>query len=736
MRVALLTTCLAETFFPDLTRAARRVLEHFGCTVVIPPRQTCCGQPAFNSGFHEDARRVARHTLRVFAGFEHVVTASGSCATMLCESPELFADPDEHAQSRALAARTCELVTFLETRLGVDVAAELHIDEPVTVHYPCHARRWYGPAALVDLLRRAGCDVRVPEPLDLCCGFGGLFSIDQPEISAAMLEDRLASLRATGARLVVCNEPGCLLQLAGAAHRRGLGLRFGHIVELLAGSLGLDHSPADAARRAKRPDGTGAKGHVSRRSAGAVSGGRGRSLAQAAPGGAGLRRRAADAIADARQREAIHRATLHKLRARGENLAKLRDAEALRGLAAAIRQHAIENLPALLRQFVDQARARGATVHLARDAEAAREIIAGLARRQGVRLAVKSKSMATEEIGLNAALEAAGVRVVETDLGEFIVQLDRDRPSHIVTPIIHKTRGQVAAALVRETGCAYTEDPVELTRIARDHLRGIFMRAQMGISGANFLIAETGSVCICTNEGNGRMTVSLPRVHVVLAGVEKVIPRLRDLSVLLKLLARSSTGQPLTAYTTLISGPRRAGESDGPAELHIVLLDAGRSRILASDCAEILRCIRCGACLNACPVYRNIGGHAYGHTYSGPLGAVLAPLLEATAETRDLPRASSLCGACRCACPVEIDIPKLLVRLRRDAAGDAPLRRRVPLMLWRGVMTRPWLWRLARRLLPVLLRPDADGWVRRAPGPLAAWTSARDLPAPGGRNDA
>ena len=318
--------------------------------------------------------------------------------------------------------------------------------------------------------------------------------------------------------------------------------------------------------------------------------------------------------------------------------------------------------------------------------------------------------------------------MVETDLGEFIVQLDRDRPSHIVTPIIHKTRQQVAAALARETDCEPTDDPVELTRIARDHLRRIFMQAQMGISGANFLIAETGAVCVCTNEGNGRMTVSLPRVHVVLAGIEKVIPRLADLPVLLKVLARSSTGQPLTAYTTLIHGPRRPDEPDGPDAMHIVLLDAGRSRILAGDCAEILRCIRCGACLNACPVYRNIGGHAYGHTYSGPLGAVLAPLLDGSPATRELPRASSLCGACRCACPVEIDIPALLVRLRRELARDARWSKRLAMRLWRMVMTRPRLWRLTRRLMPVLLRPDSDGWLRRGPGWLAGWSICRDLP--------
>lgn len=234
-----MTTCLADLFFPRLIAASRRVLEHFGCEVVVPRRQTCCGQPAYNSGFHDDARRVARHTLRVFRDFEHVVTPSASCATMVREYAGLLARADETAQAHVLADRISEITTFLESQLGVDLAPHLRSDEPLTVHYPCHARRWYGPAQLVELLRRAGCDVRVPEPLDLCCGFGGVFSIDQPEISAAMLEDRLETLAASGARLVVCNEPGCALQLAGGAHRRGLELRFVHVVELLAESLGL-----------------------------------------------------------------------------------------------------------------------------------------------------------------------------------------------------------------------------------------------------------------------------------------------------------------------------------------------------------------------------------------------------------------------------------------------------------------------------------------------------------------
>ncbi|MFO0839498.1 MAG: LutB/LldF family L-lactate oxidation iron-sulfur protein [Phycisphaerae bacterium] len=426
---------------------------------------------------------------------------------------------------------------------------------------------------------------------------------------------------------------------------------------------------------------------------------------------------------------AVHLATLRKVDQRAAGLAQLRDAEALRDLAARIKQHALEYLPRYLSRFAENVERRGGFVHIAPDADAACEIIRRIAMENGLKLAVKAKSMTSEEVRLNAALERAGVRTVETDLGEFIVQIDRDRPSHIVTPIIHKDRRQIAVAMSRELGCAHTEDPAALTAIARRHLREIFRRCDLGITGVNFGIAETGSLCICTNEGNGRMTLTRPRVHVALMGIEKLIPRMRDLPVFLKLLARSSTGQPLTVYTSIVSGPRRAADADGPRQLHVVLLDAGRSEILCGDSPELLRCIRCGACLNACPVYRNVGGHAYGGVYPGPIGAAITPLLDGAPRHAELPRASSLCGACQQSCPVKIDIPAALMRLRERARDAQPLKKRFGMRFFAWMMSSARRYRLAQAA--ILARGRAGGgWIRGGWGTLAAWTEFRDLPVP------
>ena len=318
--------------------------------------------------------------------------------------------------------------------------------------------------------------------------------------------------------------------------------------------------------------------------------------------------------------------------------------------------------------------------------------------------------MTTEEVGLNAALTDAGVRVCETDLGEFIVQLDHDRPSHIIAPIIHKDRRQIARTLSRELHADCPAEPAAMAELARRHLRGVFRTCDLGISGANFAIAETGTICICTNEGNGRMSTSRPRVHVVLMGIEKLIPRMSDLPVFLKLLSRSTTGQPLGSYTSLITGPRRAGDADGPEKLHVVLLDGRRSEILAGPFAELLRCVRCGACLNACPVYRNIGGHAYGGVYPGPIGSVLTPLLDVGGNHAELPHASTLCGACRDVCPVSIDLPKLLVRMRRELRAREPLYRRAVMRVWCWLVRSTGGYALAQRWMG---RHAGDSFRRR-----------------------
>jgi L-lactate dehydrogenase complex protein LldF len=463
--------------------------------------------------------------------------------------------------------------------------------------------------------------------------------------------------------------------------------------------------------------------------------------------------RADQATADPQLQQYIDTATRSKDQARQRVLGEAfgDKASPLRDLAGQIKQHTLDHLDHYLAQFIDRAEAAGATVHLARDGEHANAIAAHIAQQRGAKTCVKSKSMVTEETHLGDALAAVGCEAIETDLGEFILQLDDDAPSHIVTPMIHKNRQAVGRAFERELGVEYTEDAERLTMIARQHLRQKFREAELGISGANFLVAESGSVVICTNEGNGRLCTSVPDTHIAFAGIEKVIPRLQDLSVMLKLLARSSTGQPLTVYTHTMTGPRRIHEHDGPTDMHIVLIDNGRSDVLKPETREMLRCIRCGACLNACPVYRKIGGHSYGAVYSGPIGAILTPMLKGVENYPDLPRASSLCGACYEACPVKINIPKHLIRLRSELVSRHIEKRmdRLFMRLWVKGVSRKWRYLLGgavqRRLLRLAARccgtrgqggdPYADrGYIRSLPGPVKGWTDVRDLPTPPSRS--
>jgi L-lactate dehydrogenase complex protein LldF len=444
----------------------------------------------------------------------------------------------------------------------------------------------------------------------------------------------------------------------------------------------------------------------------------------------------AAALTDAGLQAALVRLTDTLMAGNRRGYAALADSSKLRDHAKQIKEHTLAHLDRYLEQLEASVQRLGGKVHWAATAEEARQIIVGIAQSSGCRHAVKSKSMTSEEIHLNPALESAGIEVVETDLGEFILQVAGERPSHLVAPAVHHTRESVARVLSVHVGAQLPDEPRELALTGRRLLREKFYRADLGISGVNFAVAETGTMVLVTNEGNGRLTTTCPRVHVALMGMEKVIPRMADLPVFLKLLARGATGQTLSVYTTIITGPRRAGELDGPEEFHLVILDNGRSRVLATPFRESLQCIRCGACLNACPVYRRIGGHAYGGVYSGPIGSILTPLYDSVAANPHLPHASSLCGACQTACPVKINIPHMLIGLRElqhqgRRGGFEALAYRLSAV----VLERPWLYRLVLASARLVLRPWArDGWLSRLPGPGRNWTAMRDFPAPAPRS--
>ena len=406
------------------------------------------------------------------------------------------------------------------------------------------------------------------------------------------------------------------------------------------------------------------------------------------------------------------------------------DPDRLRRIAGEIKQHVVENLDTYLPAVEERMTANGAHVHWAADAESACAAVLGIMRARGATRMVKAKTMVSEEIELTRYLKGHGIEALETDLGEFIVQIDNDQPSHIVRPITHKNRREIAQSFEREGLGAYNDDPETITRRARAFLRQKYVQADVGLTGANFVSVESGRVVVVTNEGNSRFCLAATRCHIVLVGIEKLVPRDRDLGLLLNLLARSATAQQLSVYTEFISGPRAATQPDGPEEMHVIFVDNGRTHVLASDCRDILRCIRCGACLNVCPVYRQAGGHAYRSVYSGPMGAVLSPLLagERFADFADLPRASSLCGACNEVCPVNIPIPDLLLRLRaKGKAEGAPLASVAspPMGAWSLVASQPAAWKAALMAGRVMNHVSS----RFIPIPaLRAWEQSRTLP--------
>ncbi len=433
-------------------------------------------------------------------------------------------------------------------------------------------------------------------------------------------------------------------------------------------------------------------------------------------------------LAAADLRENLRRATDHTLRLRQQAVSAVPEWEDLRAAAHGIKKESIDHLAGYLESFELRAIEAGCKIFWAETASQAVEYVVSVCRQRGASLVVKAKSMTTEEMELNPALEAAGIHPVETDLGEFIIQLAGETPSHITAPALHKSRTQIGRLFAEKLGIDFSEDPKELTRAARAVLREKFLKATVGISGVNFAVAETGSLVLVTNEGNGRLCTTLPKTHIAIMGIEKIIPRFDDLRVFLKLLARSSTGQKLTSYVTMITGPRKPREMDGPEELHVVLLDNGRSELLTHPhTREALYCIRCGACLNVCPVYQRVGGHAYGWVYPGPIGAVITPELQGLQRARELPYASSLCGSCSNVCPVKIDLHHMLLWLRKSAV-EARLTsgaERWIMKMFVATMKHPRLYRwsgLLGRLAQMIFASKGKGL--RIPH----WSEGRDFP--------
>ena len=447
-----------------------------------------------------------------------------------------------------------------------------------------------------------------------------------------------------------------------------------------------------------------------------------------------------EALADPQLQRALGNVRFNFIDKRAKAAAALPEFEALRDAAKAVKDHALDHLDLYLEAYEARVTAAGGHVHYAETAADARTIILEICRRVGAKSVTKGKSMISEEIGLNEHLEAHGIRAVETDLGEYIIQLRGEVPSHIIAPAVHVNQDQVEADFRRvHTHLPADRDltePTSLLAEARTILRDRFLAADVGVTGANFLVAETGTSIIVTNEGNGDLTQTLPRIHVVIASIEKIVPNLEDVSTILRVLARSATGQDMSVYTTLSTGPRRPGDPDGPEEYHVVILDNGRTAMLGTEFQDMLRCIRCGACMNHCPVYHAVGGHAYGATYPGPMGAVLDPAIFGLEKTRHLPNASTFCGRCESVCPMMIPLPKLMRHWRDREFERAlqPATQRWGIRLWAFFARRPALYRLATRIaMRALGNLGAESGGFRSLPLAGGWTAHRDMPAPDGR---
>ncbi len=448
--------------------------------------------------------------------------------------------------------------------------------------------------------------------------------------------------------------------------------------------------------------------------------------------------RVGEKLADKRLQQNLKKLSTKFVSGRASAITELDDFEGTRDAAIERRMRAITNLDVWLETFEQKAISQGATVLFAESAEDASRLVVEIAKKHGVKKATKSKSMVSEEMALNKALEAAGVQPIETDLGEYILQINNNEaPSHIIAPVVHKDKEEISDLFARVHHRPRLTDIPQMTREAREMLRPQFLSADMGITGGNFVIAETGSVAIITNEGNeGMCTVLPPKVHVVVTGIEKVLPTLEDFATVMRLLPRSATGQSISNYVSLLTGPKREGDADGPEHMYFVLVDGGRTGLVGTEFQEMLRCIRCGACMNHCPVYQKIGGHSYGWVYPGPMGSVLTPSYAGIENALDLPQASTLCGECHVVCPVKIPLPDLLRKLREKQV-EMDLRpgvERLGLTLWAFVAKRPALYRLATKIGVRFMHAMAGGKKTISKLPFAGgWTDYREMPAPPGK---
>ncbi|AMW17457.1 LutB/LldF family L-lactate oxidation iron-sulfur protein [Glaesserella parasuis] len=450
-----------------------------------------------------------------------------------------------------------------------------------------------------------------------------------------------------------------------------------------------------------------------------------------------FKKRVDDQIHNAMMRKAVVKAQETIGANRQRMVDELGHWEEWRDAAKQIRNHVLANLDAYLYQLSEKVQQNGGKVFFAETAEEATAYIRQIALEKNAKKIVKSKSMVTEEIGLNNVLENEGIKVVETDLGEYLLQIVGDKPSHIVVPAIHKDRYKIRQELHEQLGYNGSETPEEMTAFVRQVIRKDFLEADIGISGCNFAVAETGSVCLVTNEGNLRLATTVPKTHIAVMGMERLAPTFQEVDVLITMLARSAVGAKLTAYNTWLTGPRLEGETDGPEEFHLVIVDNGRSKILESEFKEVLRCIRCGACLNTCPAYRQIGGHGYGSIYPGPIGSVISPLLGGYEEFKELPYACSLCTACNSVCPVKIPLAQLILKHREHIAqnGMTPAAERLSIFGFNFANSHPTLWKVGVNIgAKVVGKFIKNGKAPIQVGALAEWTKARDLPSAEGES--